>query len=943
VAEGAGALGWGDGLSSSARDTPMMRHFLQIKAQHPNAIVLYRMGDFYELFLEDAERAAPLLDLTLTTRDKAKKDPVPMCGFPVHSADGYIKRLAELGHRVAICEQVEDPRSAGGKRLVRREVVEVVTPGLVGDPEGLDGGREVALVAIAPAHDGEIGLAALDATTGDFRATRVRDESGPEAAPGAEGTEGAGEAPGWPGLVWEELERISPREVLVEAEVADVVAARLRELLPEASLSVVDAARFDPAEVPVAPEGLAALGSGADARAAAALLSYLVENQPFAAAQVPRLRPYALGDTMVLDASTRAHLELFENGIDRSRRDTLIAQVDETTNPLGARRLARWLGYPLLDTVAIRERQDAVAFLADRDRLRARLRDALGAVRDLERLLAKALRPSAVPRDLGTLRTSLQALPEVRALLEEGEGAAGSSLLASEDGKDVALPSALAPPSPVPELQRLLEESLIDDPPVIARGSRGANETGYIREGFRAELDALRESAGKGREWIAGLEVQERERTGIATLKVRYHPVHGYSLEVTKSQLDRVPDHYERKQTLANVERFTTEELSEMQGKVIGANERAAELEREIFESVRQQVVGAAEDVRAAAERVAVVDALGSLAEVARRRRWVRPEVGDGERLEIRAGRHPVVEDVLSRASGDGFVPNDADLDPSQTQILLLTGPNMSGKSTYLRQVALIVLLAQTGSFVPADSASVGIVDRIFTRVGASDRLARGESTFMVEMRETAEILGQASRRSLIILDEIGRGTSTFDGLSIAWAVAEYLHDTPGLGSRTLFATHYHELTDLARTKERVHNAHFEAREWKEEVVFLRRLVSGGANRSYGIQVARLAGLPDDVIARARQILHNLEAGELTPEGLPRLARAEDARSNGAQLSLGLAKAPSSGASPTEAEQQVLEALRGLDPDRTTPMDALVALQDLAARLRDDPTGESSS
>jgi DNA mismatch repair protein MutS len=906
----------------------MMRHFLQIKAQHPDAIVLYRMGDFYELFLDDAEVAAPLLDLALTTRDKNKADPVPMCGFPVHSADGYVKRLAELGHRVAVCEQVEDPKSAGGKRLVRREVVEVVTPGLVGDPEGLDGLREVALVAVSPAHEGEVGIATLDVTTGDFRVTRVRADDPARCR--------------WvlPALVWEELERINPREILLAETTDETILSRVSALLPETAISSLPASAFEAAEAPVRPDGFEVLGGRADARAAAALIGYLVSNQPFAAGQLPRLRSYQLGETMILDASTRAHLELFENGTDRSRRGTLLEQIDESVTPLGARRVARWLAYPLLDPARIRSRQDAVGFLADRDRLRARLRDAVSRVRDLERLLAKALRPTAVPRDLGVLRSSVRALPDVAELLASPAGDEGDWL--GEEVGPSRCPADLAPPAPVPALEALLAESLIDDPPVIARGSRGANETGYIRAGFRPELDALRESASKGREWIVGLEVQERERTGIANLKVRYHPVHGYSLEVTKSQQHRVPDHYERKQTLANVERFTTPELAEMQGSVIGANDRAAELEREIFEAVRQQVVASAAEVRAAAERVAEIDALGALAEAARLKRWVRPEVDDGEWLEIRGGRHPVVEELLARSSGGGFVPNDAELAPSDVQILLLTGPNMSGKSTYLRQVALIALLAQTGSFVPADSARVGIVDRIFTRVGASDRLAEGESTFMVEMRETAEILQQASRRSLIILDEIGRGTSTFDGLSIAWAVAEYLHDTPGLGARTLFATHYHELTDLARTKPRVHNAHFEAREWKDEVVFLRRLVSGGASRSYGIQVARLAGLPKPVIRRAQQILHNLEAGELTPEGLPRLAGNDPADSETTQLSLGLADTSSNPATSPE-ERAVLAELRALEPDETTPMDALQALSDWARRLRRADAGPEES
>jgi DNA mismatch repair protein MutS len=628
---------------------------------------------------------------------------------------------------------------------------------------------------------------------------------------------------------------------------------------------------------------------------------------------------------MVLDASTCTHLELFENNMDRGREGTVVDLLDASVTSLGARRIAQWLRYPLLRSREITERQEGVGYLFERDRPRARLRDALRPVRDLERILTKAIRPTATPRDLGVLRDSLRALPEVCASL--------SVKTETEDLlPDADLPGSLTLPEPLPDLAGLLSDGLIDDPPIVARGSRGAGETGYIREHYRPELDLLRESASKGREWIAGLEASERVRSGISNLKVKFHPVHGYSLEVSKAQLDKVPDDYERKQTLANVERFTTVELSEMQGKVMGANERAAALEREILESLRLAVVSRSDEIRAAAHAVGVVDALASLAEVARRKGWVRPELHDGETIEVRAGRHPVVESVLNAAGGEGFVPNDADLDPGDAQILLLTGPNMSGKSTYLRQVALIVLMAQMGSWVPAESARIGVVDRIFTRVGASDRLSRGESTFMVEMRETAEILRAATRSSLLILDEIGRGTSTFDGLSIAWAVLEHLHDTPALSARTLFATHYHELSDLARTRPRVRNGHFEAREWNDEVVFLRRLVQGGANRSYGIAVAQLAGLPQSVIERARQILENLEGGELDPEGLPRLAREAGTGSDpSGQLSFVLgSQAPR----PAE-EEEALAALRDLDPDAIAPIDALVLLNRLHSRLVD--------
>ncbi len=894
-------------MKSSALDTPMMRQYLGIKADHPDAIVFYRMGDFYEMFLDDAERAAPLLDIALTTRDKGKENAVPMCGIPVHSAEQYIKRLADLGHRVAICEQVEDPKGLGGRRLVKRAVVEVITPGLVGDPAGLEGSQEVSVVALSPATAAApAGLAALDASTGEFRGTS---EPG-DASPGSV-----------PPLILEELQRIAPRELLMETSALDSLAESLGKILPECVLTAIPAASFDPSRVPVEPEGLANCASEGVKRAASALLVYLGENQPFALSHAPRLTHYELGETVILDASTRQHLELFRNTEDGGRKGSLLEALDRTCTPLGARRLARWIGYPLRHPETIRIRQAGVEWLSSSDRQRQRLTDALSGVRDLERILAKAARPTCVPRDMGHLRSSLRALPEVVAALDGstetlfGEGESGS----------VTRPESVVPPEPLPGLTSLLEAALVDDPPVIARGSRGAHETGYIRSGYREDLDGIHEGARKGREWIAGLEASERERTGIPGLKVRYHPVHGYSLEISKTHLAKVPDNYERKQTLASVERFTTDALREVESGVMGANERAAALEREIFDSLRRAVVESADAIRRSAEAVANLDALTSLAEVARRGGWVRPEVDAGEALAIRGGRHPVVEALLRRENSDGFVPNDTELDCQATRILLLTGPNMSGKSTYLRQVALIVLLAQMGSFVPADSARVGAVDRIFTRVGASDRLSRGESTFMVEMRETAEILRLASRRSLIILDEIGRGTSTFDGLSIAWAVAEYLHDTPGLEARTLFATHYHELIELGQTRRHIANAHFEVREWKNEVIFLRRLVAGGASRSYGIQVARLAGLPGAVIQRAHEVLAELEAAE-DAHSKPN----PDPNEDHTQLALALGGADSRlGA----AQQRVLDEVAKLDPDATTPFEALAALGRWRAQL----------
>lgn len=911
-------------MTRSALDTPMMRQYLAIKAQHPDAIVFYRMGDFYELFLDDAERAAPLLDITLTTRDKGKADAVPMCGVPVHGVDPYLKRLAELGFRVAICEQVESPRETGGKRLVRREVVEVLTPGLVGDPEGLDASCEVSLAALDPgaedAEEAEIGLAVLEASTGAFRATALS---------------GVLHGGSLPGALLEELQRIAPRELLVPSPSASAWGAALAAALPDAVVTPVAPESFDPGAAPAQPPGFDPYDGGGAMRAAAAVLHYLGALQPFALRHAARLRRYELGDAMVLDAATRGHLELFESAVDRTRRGTLIERLDATLTPMGTRRLGRWLSYPLVDVAAIEARQDAVAWLAERDRRRATLRERLRPVRDLERLLAKTARPTATPRDLSALRASLAALPAVAASLEPGDG--DDWLPGAAGGPPPSLPT----PNPVDPAWRLLEEALVEDPPALLRGSRGASETGFLRAGHHAELDGLRDAARKGREWIAGLEARERERTGISTLKIRFHPVHGYGLEVTKSNLERVPADYERKQTLANAERFTTPELREVESRVLGAHERAAALERELFERLRMALLAHEGEIRAVADAIAEVDALQSLAEVARRDGWVRPHVDAGERLEIRAGRHPVVEPMLLARSGEAFVPNDALLDPEDARILLLTGPNMSGKSTYLRQVALIALLAQLGSFVPAESAHVGIVDRIFTRVGASDRLASGESTFMVEMRETAEILARASRRSLVILDEIGRGTSTFDGLSIAWAVAEHLHDAPDLRCRTLFATHYHELVELAGTHPHLRNAHFEVREWGHDVVFLRRLVAGGASRSYGIQVARLAGLPEAVIARAREVLASLERQAREPGVAQLRAGTPASRQPAPQLSLftGAPPAPSEAAAPAAAsvaERTVLQELRALSLDRTAPLDALLLLQRWRERIGGD-------
>ncbi|MBW2714534.1 MAG: DNA mismatch repair protein MutS, partial [Deltaproteobacteria bacterium] len=581
-------------MTRAARDTPMMRQFLSIKAQHPDAIVFYRMGDFYEMFLSDAETAAPLLDIALTSRDRDKEDAIPMCGIPVHSADPHIKRLAELGYRVAICEQVEDAKAAAGRRLVKREVVEVITPGLVGNPEGIDGARELCLVALDPGPP--VGVAVLDASTGDFRSTQVD----------------AGASTELPSAILEELQRVDPREILIPSD-QGALEERLEKLIPGAARTRVAPSSYDPSLLDGTIQGIDVSSDDPATRAAAALLSYVSDKQPFALSQTNRLRNYRLADTMIVDAATRAHLELFVNSEDGTRARTLISRIDASMTPLGARRLARWLAYPLVDPGAIAARQDAVASLAERDRLRAGLRDALKPVRDLERILTKAARPTSTPRDLGALRNSLESLPGVRNAL----GADDGDLLPTADQDR---PGLLAAPSALTEIAALLREGLVDDPPVVAKGSRGANETGYIRDAFRSELDGLRESVHKGRDWIAGFEAREREKTGIQTLKIRFHPVHGYAIEVTKTNLSRVPDEYERKQTLANAERFTTVELRRVEEGVRGGTEKAAALEREIFNELRSAVSEQAVQIRTAADIVATLDVIATLAEVARRR-----------------------------------------------------------------------------------------------------------------------------------------------------------------------------------------------------------------------------------------------------------------------------------------------------------------------------------
>jgi DNA mismatch repair protein MutS len=832
----------------------MMQQYLALKAQAGDALLLFRLGDFYELFEDDARLAAPLLDLVLTTRDRDMPDPVPMCGIPVVALEGYVRRLLAAGHAVAIAEQVEDARLAKG--LVRRAIVEVATPGLVTSGDRLEGARANYLAAVAVQESG-YGLAYVDVSTGEFAAT----ESSERAAIAAE------------------LDRIGAREVV--ALDAD------KDLVPGARLRPARAADFDPEAVAARtgrlPDGLGAHETSPGARAAAAIWSTVAALQPQTLEQLASVRRYALADRLLVDASTRRHLELFSNLRDGGTRGTLFEGLDRSSTALGRRRLAHWLGEPLLDPAAISARQELVAAWLEPDSRRRELAHALRSVGDLERLCTRACLPSSGPRELANLRASLEAVASVASVAPLRADAA--------------------------DLARELRLALVDDP---APAPRGEPHTGFLRDGVDAEVDRIRAEGEEGTRFLAGLEARERERTGIPSLKVRYNRVFGYSIEVTRAHAARVPPEYVRKQTVAGGERYTTDELRQQEAAVARLRERAGAAEARVLDALRERVRAAAPRVRALAAELAELDVAQSLASVARERDWVRPEVHAGSTLEIEAGRHPVVERFVPE-----FVPNDVRLDPATEQILILTGPNMAGKSTLLRQVALIVLLAQAGAWVPARRARIGIADRIFTRVGASDSLATGESTFMVEMRECAEILREATSRSLVVLDEIGRGTSTFDGLSIAWAVAEHLHDAPGLRPRALFATHYHELADLASTKPRVRNWHFACSESGGEVLFLRRMEPGAASRSYGIEVARRAGLPPAVLRRAREVLANLEGGEFDERGRPRLAREGGA---GAPAQLPLFGS---------AEDPLRERLRSLDPERMTPVEALIELERL--------------
>ncbi len=818
--------------------TPMLRQYLDLKSRYADALLLFQMGDFYETFFEDAERAAAALNITLTSRSRAEAERIPMAGFPIHASESYIGRLLEAGFKVVVCEQTEDPAQTRG--LVRREVTRVLTRGTVVDPAALDARRDNYLAAVNFQGD-NWGLAYLSVSTGEFRLTQ------------GEGADALGD----------ELWRLKPAELIVpEGPDPALLPAALASFDTPPTRRALSRHAFDPEtarrELGRALGTLFLDGFGVEDQslgvgAAGAILRYLGDSHTPELPHLERLIPYRRDDYLGLDEATLRHLEIFETQRSRSRQGSLLDALDATVTPMGARLLGRWLRYPLQEPAAIESRLDGVEFFLSQSLLRPRLRQILKGLGDLERLTARVALEQATPREVAAINHALEKIPQLNHLFL-GEPASSSSLVAE----------AAADLDPLPDLRELISRALVDDPPLSLK------EGGIIREGYDPELDELIHLSREGKDWIARLEAQERAATGINSLKVRYNKVFGYYLEISKANLHLAPAHYLRKQTLVNAERFITADLKDYESRIFGAEEARSKREAELFQDLRKRLGLEVPRLKQVARALAILDVLAAFAELAALHRYCRPRLTAAPLLAIKGGRHPVIERLLPAGA---FVPNDLTLD-QEARVLIVTGPNMSGKSTILRQVALIVLLAHLGSFVPAQAATIALTDRIFTRVGAVDDIGRGQSTFLVEMHETARILHQASPRSLVILDEIGRGTSTFDGLSLAWAVAEHLHDLEGVGVKTLFATHYQELTELTRLKPGVRNLQVLVAESGGDIVFLHQLAPGAAPQSYGIEVAKLAGVPQEVVDRAREVLENLEAGSLDPMGLPRLARS---------------------------------------------------------------------
>ena len=877
--------------------TPMMQKYMDTKAEYPGCILFYRLGDFYEMFFEDAVTVSRELELTLTGKSCGLEERAPMCGVPYHAVDGYLNRLVAKGYKVAICEQTEDPKQAKG--LVRREVVRVVTPGTILDSQMMDESRNNYIMCIVYLAD-RYGVSVADVSTGDYFVTELPDG----------------------GKLKDEIFKFTPSEIICNESfyMSGMDLDDLKDRL-KIALYALDAWYFDDALCRknllehFQVKTLDGLGLGdldCGVISAGALLQYLLETQKNNLAHMTHITPYTTGKYMMLDSSTRRNLELCETLREKQKRGSLLWVLDKTRTAMGARTLRKYVEQPLIEQGEIERRLDAVAELKDAAISREEIREYLSPVYDLERLITKITYGTANPRDLTAFSGSLEMLPHVRYILEEMHSGLLCEIRENLDTLE--------------DLCSLVKSAIVEEPPLAMK------EGNIIRDGYNEEVDTLRRAKSEGKGWLAKLEEEEREKTGIKNLKIKYNKVFGYYREVTNSYKNMVPDYFMRKQTLANAERYITPELKELEDTILGAEDKLYALEYELYCAVRDTIAGEVERIQRTAKAVAELDVFSTLALVAERNHYVRPQINGKGVIDIKDGRHPVVEQMIPDGS---FICNDTFLNDKKERISIITGPNMAGKSTYMRQTALIVLMAQIGSFVPAEKADIGLVDRIFTRVGASDDLASGQSTFMVEMTEVANILRNATAKSLLILDEIGRGTSTFDGLSIAWAVVEYISDSKLLGAKTLFATHYHELTELEGKIEHVNNYCIAVKEKGDDIVFLRKIVKGGADKSYGIQVAKLAGVPDLVISRAKEIVEELSDGDITgrvseiavkcpqkPQKKVKSRKYDEV--DLAQFSL----------FDTVQDDDVLEELKNIDVGNLTPIDALNTIYRLQNKLK---------
>lgn len=876
-----------------AEYTPMMQQYLQTKKEYSDCILFYRLGDFYEMFFEDAEVVSKELELTLTGKNCGMEERAPMCGVPFHALEGYLNKLVSNGHKVAICEQVEDPKLARG--LVKREVIRIVTPGTNLDMQALDESKNNYLMSIVYLAD-KYGLSIVDVSTGDYYVTEVDSER----------------------KLVDEINKFGPSEIICNESfyMSGVDVEDMRHRL-QITIYALESWYFgdELAEKTLKEhfrvKSVAALGlSDYDCGviAAGALLRYLYETQKNNLEHISAIHPYSTGKYMVIDSSTRRNLELVETLREKQKRGSLLWVLDKTKTAMGARLLRSYVEQPLIERAAIEKRQDAIAEINKHVITREELREYLNPIYDLERLITRVTYKTANPRDLIAFRNSLGMLPAIRTLLEEFDCELLNELKSETDTLE--------------DLHALIDSSIVEEPPLSVR------DGGLIKDGYNEEADQYRHAKAEGKTWLAELEAKEREKTGIRNLKIKYNKIFGYYLEVTNSYKNLVPDYFTRKQTLANAERYITPELKELEDMILGAEDKLVLLEYELFCGVRDKIAAEVVRIQKTAKAVAGIDVFASLALVAEQNNYCRPVINENGVIDIKGGRHPVVEKMIPN---DMFIDNDTYLDNANSRISIITGPNMAGKSTYMRQTALIVLLAQIGSFVPAASARIGIVDRIFTRVGASDDLASGQSTFMVEMNEVANILRNATPDSLLVLDEIGRGTSTFDGLSIAWAVVEHISNPKLLGAKTLFATHYHELTELEGKLSNVNNYCIAVKEKGDDIVFLRKIVKGGADKSYGIQVAKLAGVPDSVIERAKEIVEELIANDIT--GVTRKIPV-DSGTRRKKERLDEVDLTQMSLFDTVKDDDIIEELRSVDVGNLTPIEALNKLYELQNKVK---------